>query len=232
LKEVIKELGKYPVQTMYVPVDLSRAGQQQKLVSTVLKEFGRIDILINNAGLETEGAYLELPWEAIETTLDVNLVAPMALTYLVLPHMLERKMGHIVQIASVASGIAAPYAAVYCATKGGLSQWTRALRLELAGSGIHFSTIYPGYVTDVGMFAKFNIKAPTMLGSCTPLQVAQAVVRAIEKEEMERIVVSSPARLLFVLNMVSAPLGDWLAHKLGLVDFQRKKVKQLSKGVK
>ncbi len=53
-----------------------------------MNNFGRIDILINNAGLETEGAYLDLAWEDIQKTIEVNLLAPMALTYYVLPHML------------------------------------------------------------------------------------------------------------------------------------------------
>jgi hypothetical protein len=74
------------------------------------------------------------------------------------------------------------------------------------------------------MFARFNMAPPRMVGSCTPQQVARAVVNAIEKEKIEVIVNSRPARLLFALNELSPALGDWMMHKLGAVDFQRQKV--------
>lgn len=97
LRNVAESLSKFDVQTMIVAVDFAQSGQRRELVSTVLDQFGAIDILINNAGLETEGAYLSLPWEKIHETIEVNLVAPMELTYLVLPHMLDKKTGHIRQ---------------------------------------------------------------------------------------------------------------------------------------
>ncbi|MDO9084950.1 MAG: SDR family NAD(P)-dependent oxidoreductase [Anaerolineaceae bacterium] len=229
LKAAATNLSKFGTQTLIVPVDLSQTSQQQALIETVLNKFGRIDILINNAGLETEGAYLDLSWEEIQKTVEVNLLAPMALTYHVLPQMLEQKEGHIVNIASVAAKIGAPYAATYCGTKAGLSEWTRGLRLELEGSGVHFSTILPGYITEVGMFARFNLKSPVSLGSTTPKQVARAVVKAIEKDKLEMFVNSSPARLLSVACELSPSLGDWLKKVMGVVDFQRKKVENGSK---
>jgi hypothetical protein len=76
------------------------------------------------------------------------------------------------------------------------------------------------------MFARFNKTPPWMVGACTPFQVARAVVRAIEREEVEVIVNSRPARLVFILNEISPSFGDWIMHKLGAVDFQRRKVEQ------
>lgn len=224
LKAVVTHLSKYGTQTMIVPVDLSQTSQQQSLIETVLNNFGRIDILINNAGLETEGAYLDLSWQEIRKTIEVNLLAPMALTHLVLPQMIARKSGHIVNIASVAAKIGAPYAATYCGTKAGLAEWTRTLRLELEDSGVHFSTILPGYINEVGMFAKFNLKSPSLIGSTSPGKVARAVVQAIEKDKLEMFVNSSPARMLSVACEMSPALGDWLKKVLGVVEFQRKKV--------
>lgn len=224
LRKVINDLGKYDVKTLAVPVDLAQTTRLHELIATVIDKFGTLDILINNAGLETEGAYLDLTWEAIQENIAVNLMAPMALTHLVFPDMLERKQGHIVNIASVAAKCGVPYAAIYSGTKAGLAEWTRALRLELAGTGVHFSTICPGYVTEVGMFARFHKTPPAIIGSCTPSQVARGVVRAIEREEVELIINSSPARLLFTLSEISPTLGDWLMFKLGVVDFRRKKL--------
>ncbi|MBN1149300.1 MAG: SDR family NAD(P)-dependent oxidoreductase [Anaerolineales bacterium] len=223
LRNTLKSLEKHSVKTLAAPVDLAQPGQPEKLIAAVMQEFGAIDILVNNAGLETEGAYTRLEWAPIRQTVEVNLLAPMALAHLVLPQMLARRDGHIVNIASVAARSGGPYAATYSATKAGMAEWTHALRLEYAGSGVHFSAIFPGYVTEVGMFARFNLAPPWMVGSCTPVQVARAVVRAIEKEQMEVIVNSRPARLLFISNVLSPTLGDWLMRSIGAVDFQRRK---------
>lgn len=224
LQDVANRLGKLGPKVLVMPVDLRNSSQREQLVADVLKEFGTIDVLVNNAGLETEGAYVELPWVAIHETIEVNLVAPMALTRLVLPEMIKRKAGHIVNIASIAAKSGAPYAATYSGTKAGLAEWTRALRLELAGTGVRFSTIFPGYVREVGMFARFGMKSPWIIGSCSPSQVARAVVNAIEKGTGEKIINSRPLRYSFMLNELSSTLGDTLMRLSGVVDFQRRKV--------
>jgi len=226
LRAVAAHLGELGATTLVVPVDLREARQREQLVDTVLAEFGAIDVLVNNAGLETEGAYAELPWDSIYENLDVNLVAPMALTHLVLPSMLARGAGHVVNIASIAAKSGAPYAATYSATKAGLAEWTRALRLELAGTGVRFSTIFPGYVRDVGMFARFGVKPPWMVGSCCATEVADAVVDAIASGRRETIVNCRPLRYAFVLCEASPALGDWLVRFSGAVDFQCRKVKR------
>ncbi len=224
LDDVATRLAELGTKALAMPTDLRQSAQREKLVADVLREFGKIDVLVNNAGLETGGAYAELSWPSIQETVEVNLVAPMALTHLVLPEMLERKAGHIVNIASIAAKSGAPYAAAYSGTKAGLAEWTRALRLELADTGVHFSTIFPGYVREVGMFAKFGVQSPWIVGSCAPSQVARAVVHAIEKGGVERIVNSRPVRYSFMLNELSPMVGDWLMCISGVVDFQRRKV--------
>jgi short-subunit dehydrogenase len=224
LEDAATRLREIGIKALVMPIDLRQSPQRERLVADVLSEFGRIDILVNNAGLETEGAYAELSWPSIQETIEVNLIAPMALTRLVLPEMLERKAGHIVNIASIAAKSGAPYAATYSGTKAGLAEWTRALRLELANSGVRFSTIFPGYVREVGMFAKFGMRSPWLVGSCAPSQVAKAVLHAIEKGQGERIVNSRPLRYSFMLNELSPTIGDWLMRISGVVDFQRRKV--------
>lgn len=224
LEEAAVRLRDFGIRTLVMPADLKEQSQREKLVTDVLSEFGRIDILINNAGLETEGAYTDISWSSIRDTIEVNLAAPMDLTRLVLPGMLERNTGHIVNIASIASKSGAPYAATYSGTKAGLAEWTRALRLELAGSGVKFSTIFPGYVREVGMFARFGMKPPGMVGSCSASQIAKAVVRSIEKGALEKIINSRPLRFSFMLNELSPVLGDRLMRISGIIDFQRRKV--------
>ena len=224
LDDVATRLRPIGIKTLTMPIDLSQPSQREKLIVDVLSEFGKIDILVNNAGLETEGAYTELDWPSIQETIEVNLTAPMALTHLVLPGMLERKSGHIVNIASIAAKSGGPYDATYSGTKAGMAEWTRGLRLELRNSGVRFSTIFPGYVREVGMFARFEMKPPRMVGSCHPSQVAEAVVHAIVKGKLEMIINSQPLRYFFMLNELSPALGDWLMRVSGAIDFQRRKV--------
>lgn len=224
LQAVASELEKSGFKVLIIPVDLRDHVQREQLVDHVLKEFGTIDVLINNAGLETEGTYVELSWKEIQENIEVNLTAPLALTRLILPGMLQRKSGNIVNISSIAAKSGAPYAAVYSGTKAGLAEWSRALRLELSGTGVHFSTIFPGYVREVGMFARFRVKPPWIVGSCSPGQVAKAVIKAIEKGKVEKIVNSRPLRYSFVLNELSPAFGDWIMQTSGVADFQRRKV--------
>jgi short-subunit dehydrogenase len=224
LDDVATSLRAMGSKTLTIPIDLSQASQRKNLIADVLNEFGKIDILVNNAGLETEGVYTELSWTSIQETIEVNLTAPMALTHLVLPGMLERKSGHIVNIASIAAKSGVPYGATYSGTKAGMAEWTRGLRLELRNSGVHFSTIFPGYVREVGMFARFGMKPPRLVGSCHPSQVAEAVVRAIVKGRSEKIINSQPLRFIFMINELSPAIGDWIMRISGAVDFQRRKV--------
>lgn len=224
LVEANEVIRKYDKRSLIIPADLSRLEDCERVIARVIQEFGTIDILINNAGVETEGSYLSLPWQAIHQTIEINLSSPMYLAYLALPHMIGQKSGHIVNMSSIGGKCGAPYAATYCATKAGLAEWAQALRLELEDTGVHLSTVFPGYVTEVGMFAKFGVPAPKSIGSCTPEQVATAVIKAIENNAVDVIVNSSPVRLLFALRELSPALGDWLMHVVGAVDFQKKKV--------
>ena len=230
LKEVASHLNKTGFNVLTIPADLRDASQREQLVIAVQKEFGTIDILINNAGAETEGAYVELPWSAIQENIEVNLVAHMALTRLILPAMLNNKSGHIINISSIAAKSGGPYASVYSGTKAGLAEWSRALRLELTGTGVHISTIFPGYVREVGMFSRFGVKSPWIIGSCSPYQVAKAVLDVIQKVRVEMIVNSRPLRYLFIINELSPRFGDWLMRISGAVNLQRKKVYQQHAG--
>ena len=85
LLDVARRLSELGTETLVAPVDLRESSQREKLVADVQLKFGKIDVLVNNAGLESEGAYAELSWPSIQETIEVNLLAPMALTHLVLP---------------------------------------------------------------------------------------------------------------------------------------------------
>lgn len=224
LEKVAASLRQHGVRSVAVTSDLTVAAERVSLVERSERALGAIDILINNAGIESEGAFLGIDDGTIEETVEVNLTAPMHLARMLLPQMIERGHGHIVNLSSVGGKRGAPYDAVYCGTKAALIQWSNALRLELKGTGVTVSVICPGYVTEVGMFAKFGIDPPLILGSCTPHQVARGLIRVISRNRPELIINSRPVRPLLGLGEMFPRLADWMMGALGITEFQRRKV--------
>ena len=110
-----------------------------------------MDILVNNAGIEFGGSFLRTTEEELEAIVTINLLAVMDLTRIVLPGMLERERGHIVNMASLAGKVPPVYLAAYAATKHGVVGFTHALRAENGDEPVGFSAICPGFVSRVGM---------------------------------------------------------------------------------
>jgi len=131
---------------LVVPTDVTDDSQLENLVSTTLARLGRIDILVNNAGIIQGGCYAEVGRESIRQTVEVNLLAAMRLTQLVLPHMQARGSGHIVNLSSASEAVAYPYFVAYSATKHAVKGFSDGLRRELAGTGITVLRVSPGYV--------------------------------------------------------------------------------------
>jgi short-subunit dehydrogenase len=224
LRRTCDSLAAYGIRTVAVPVDLADATERQRLTKRVLDELGRIDVLVNNAAIENEGAFVQTSWPTVDQTIEVNLTAPIHLTHLLLPHMLRQRNGHVIHISSIAGKLGVPYDAVYSGTKAALGEWSRAVRLELAHTGIHVSTIFPGYIVGVGMFARFDMLPPWLVGSSTAAHVAAAVVQTIEEPRPEVIVNSRPIRAVFALAQLFPRLADWIIGRSGIAEFQRKKV--------
>lgn len=206
--------------------DIREALMRKALVQDVMDAFGRIDILINNAGVEMEGLFTDLREDEIADAIDINFMAPMHLARLVLPQMLQQGSGHVVNMSSVGGKRGAPYGALYCGTKAALDRWAEGIRMELASGGVNVSTIFPGYVTGEGMFARFHMEPPGLLGSCNPQQVANAVYRSIIKNKREIIVNSTPIRPLVALGQLFPALGDAAVRILGIPGFQQRKIEK------
>ncbi len=140
------------VEILIVPADITRAAQREALVRSAVDRFGHIDILINNAGIIQGGTLAGVSPESVCRQIETNLISPMLLTQLVLPGMLERRAGHIVNVGSAASRHAMPFFAAYSASKYGLLGFTDSLRRELADYGVRVTFAGPGY-TDTDMVA-------------------------------------------------------------------------------
>jgi short-subunit dehydrogenase len=120
LKETEELVRRFGVRTIAVPTDVGRLEDLKTLVDRTTTELGPPDLLINNAGVERYAHFHEVDVDVIERTLRVNVWAPEVLTRLVLPGMVERRSGHIVNIASVAGKTAVPYNAIYSSSKHAL----------------------------------------------------------------------------------------------------------------
>jgi short-subunit dehydrogenase len=181
-----------------------------------------VDVLVNNAGIELVAYFHELPLDEMQRILDVNLVAALTATRLVLPGMVARGRGHVVNIASLAGKSGPPLAETYAATKAGLIAFTQSLRASYAGTGVSASVVCPGFIRGEGMFAdrvaRNHGKPPALVGSSPPEQVGAAVVRAITKDEPELYVTPTPARLFAAIGALQPRFPGWLLRRLHLRD--------------
>ncbi|MEA3470403.1 MAG: SDR family oxidoreductase [Thermodesulfobacteriota bacterium] len=221
LKKVAENLSSYNISTVAIPADITDEASLLHLVEKTLDTFSTIDILVNNAGIEWVSRYVSLSTEYIGRIIKTNLMGPMLLTRLVMPHMLERKSGHIVTMSSLGGKKGSPYSATYAATKAGLVEWTSGLRQELKGTGVGASVICPGFVSNVGMFAVYNKRAPKIVGETTPEKVANAVIRAIEKDIQEVIVSPGLIIVMKLLDAIHPAIMSTFLRYSGVYDFYR-----------
>jgi short-subunit dehydrogenase len=204
------------------PVDLARDKARRQVLAAVESEMGPVDVLVNNAVVESTTPYEETTFEEIESQVTVNLVAPMMLVRYLLPGMLERGSGHIVNLSSLAGKVAMPYQGPYSATKAALVNWTQSLRLEFRDRGVSASAVCPGFV-EAGMYERAKesgARAPGIVGTSSPEAVARAVVRAILEDRAELLVNPGMPRLLVTLAEASPGLRERLM-KRGVSQFSR-----------
>jgi len=222
LESTAKDISSMGVKALAFQSDVTEPDSRIKLVDFVKEKLGSIDLLINNAGIEWVFSYVKLSSHEIENMIRTNLMAPMLLTRQILPHMIEQRSGHIVNMSSLGGKKGSPYSSIYAATKAGLIEWTAGIREEFRNTGISFSVICPGFVSEAGMFAVYNKSAPKITGESSPDQVADAVIKAIKKDKLETIV--NPG-LIFPMQLMDAihpSIMTWVLRKAGVYEFYRK----------
>jgi len=212
LTAAAEEIQRMGGEAFVVQADLSQLCQIESLVSTVLSKYGQIDILVNNAG------FGRLNWldqlglvEDIQPMLAVNLEAVIAATRLVLPSMLKRGRGHIINLASLASFIPTPTYTVYSASKAGVRAFTDALRREVRIKGIAVSGIYPGSVLTefsdhIGGIRKTKLRTPARFVLQAD-DVARTVVR-VARRPRRSVVIPWFATLAIAANNLFPGIVD------------------------
>ena len=202
LETVANELRALGANVITTKCDVTSAADRDRLIERTEHELGAIDILVNNAGIETTSHFETATPDDLLNTIDVNLLAAVQLTRSILPGMLERKRGHIVNVASGAGKVGVPFAVAYATSKHGLVGFTNSLRCEYHKQPVGFSVVCPGFVTEAGMYARWEnegVSAPKMVGRATPTKVADVVVSCIKKNRGEVLVNTPPIRPIVVL---------------------------------
>lgn len=191
LEQVADELKKFNVTTLTCQCDVSDKDQVKQMSKTVLEKFDSIDILVNNAGFAIYGSVSELSIDEIESQMKTNYFGMVYLTKNFLPSMLEKKSGHIVNVASVAASFGLPGIASYCASKFAMLGFSEGLKHELKNSGVGITVVSPIMVRtnffEHPSFEKMPKFSPTSLSSKT---VAKAILKAANSPRLEIIVPS------------------------------------------
>lgn len=146
-----------------VALDVRNAESIRNAVAEVIAKSGRLDIVINNAGVGITGPLEEIPAEEIKNNFETNLFGPIEVMKAVLPQMRTQKSGLIINVTSIAGYMGLPYRSVYSASKGALELITEALRMETKSFGIHITNVAPGdFATNI---AAGRYHAPLVKGS-------------------------------------------------------------------
>ncbi|MCX6398143.1 MAG: SDR family NAD(P)-dependent oxidoreductase [Propionibacteriales bacterium] len=174
-----------------LPLDVTSAESFAGFLDKVQAEFGRIDGLVNNAGIMVIGRHLDVPLDGQLKQLDINLRGVILGVHEVAPRMIAAGGGQIVNIASLAGRIPAPGSAVYSATKAGVLALTEALDAELAASGVRVAAVLPSF-TSTGLID--GTTPPRLSPPISPEQVAAAVVGLMARHKP---VVTVPRSLAF-----------------------------------
>jgi len=177
-----------------------------------------VDIVVANAALPASGPLLSFTPEQVDRALQVNLRAPITIAHAYAATMSARGSGHLVFISSLSGKTGAPGSSIYSASKFGLRGFAQGLRGDLAPAGVGVSTIFPGFIRDAGMFADSKAQLPKGVGTSTPEQVADGVLKAIEQNRAELDVAPAGMRLGAVFAQVAPQLSAKVSDRLGAGD--------------
>jgi short-subunit dehydrogenase len=224
LAEVAAELGALGVKTLAVAADLSELSATDQLIDRVEAALGPVDVLVNNAGVESVAAFTSYTRQELTSMVDINLTAPLLLTHRLTPGMLERGRGHVVFIASMAGKVGPAFSEPYAATKAGLIGLTQSLRAEYLDAPVGFSVVCPGFVAGDGMYARMvaeGYSSNRMMGETTTEKICEAVVRAIREDKAEILESGAPIRPMLALAQLAPGLIERIAPKFGITELFR-----------
>ena len=218
LETLARELEASGTRAIVAVVDLADDAAIETLVRTAERELGPIDVLVNNAGGDPQREFDAMTWSQNEAILRLNLMAPLHLSHRLLPGMLQRGRGHIVNISAIAGRVGFPYLEAYAAAKDGLIGFTRVLRQDYRSRGVSASVVILGAIRDAGQGQRTSDELGTKMpkaATSPAAEVAKAVVRAIASDRAEVVVMPGPGRVLLALLELFPSLGATLNRLSG-----------------
>jgi len=228
LEAVASDLTAAGADVSFLPADLTEPGAAEALVRAVERQRGGVDLLVNNAGGDPLREFHTMTIEENLRTLRLNLVAPLELSYAVLPGMLSRGRGHIVNISAMAGRLAFPYTEVYAAAKDGLIGFTRVFRSDYHARGVSASVLILGAIKGAGqgqrMMDEAGLKGAAYMAPAR--SVARAVVGAVQKDRTELVIMPGPARLMRAVMDYFPALGPAMNRAVGTRATIRKIIEQ------
>ncbi len=224
LEKVAEKINKFNAQVRVMPTDVSSQEQVDTLVQSVIMEFGKVDILINNAGSSAVGLINSENFvEDVRHLLEVDFFGKVYCTRAVLPFMQKQGHGSVINLSSVVGRKAFPNFAAYSVAMHSVAAFSDALRQELRNTGISVTTVHPA-LTQSAFFDDFNsCDIPASFQKMTPIPaqtLTQKILKAVHKKQA-RIIIPWQPRLVFLSEVLSASLGDLMVRLLQSSIFMR-----------
>lgn len=217
LEELARQIEDGGGHALSVPTDVSQPDPVERLVQKTLDCWGRIDLLIANAGAYIRGPVDTLTVKDFEKSMAVNFYGSLYPILNVLPIMQQQKSGHIVLMSSLDAKKGIPLDAPYVAAKFAAAGFAEVLRQELHGSGIEVTVVYPGRV-DTPMIGA--LKVHPISAKISPEAVARATLRGVRRRRAEVIVPALQGWPLVLVDTLSPRLADWFVRLFRLEGWQ------------
>jgi 3-hydroxybutyrate dehydrogenase len=219
IERLRKELSsKYDVAVTYDGADMSKADATVRMVQKAVKEFGAVDLLVNNAGIQHVAPVDDFPPEKWDAIIAINLSAAFHTVRAALPAMKKKRWGRIVNIASAHALVASPFKSAYVAAKHGIAGFTKTIALEVAEQGITVNAVCPGYV--LTPLVEKQIPDTAKARGITPEAVIRDVLLAAQPTKKFVTVEEVAALTAFLCSNEAASMtgsvlpieGGWTAH--------------------
>lgn len=218
LQNTVDELQELGINVKSVPTDVSNEEDCRELINAAIKEYGKIDMLINNAGISMRALFLDMEIDVFEKIMDVNFRGTVYCTKYALPHIIKTK-GSIVGVSSIAGSKGLPGRTAYSASKFAMQGFLEALRIENRESGIHVLIACPGFTSSnirrTALKANGAVQAKTPRkeeNMMSPEEVAERILKAVQTKK-HKIVLTRNGRLLVWLTKFLPGITDKLVFK-------------------
>ncbi len=214
LEEVVADCRTTAPDSRSWPADLGDPERAAELARSIWDQYGAIDVVINNAGVPMRRPVQRLTMDEVRRPMTVNYLSPVAITLALLPRMLERRSGVIVNVSSLGGRLGIATEAAYCASKFALAGWSESLVSDLAGTGVSVRLVLPGAI-DTEIWDQPENDPPLYTGPLVPAEeVAEGIVACINSPSFEHFLPDMKA----VVEMKTADFDTFITGMLAMAE--------------